>query len=135
MEVEYGLVQHLKADPTLDALLSGRIYPGIAPQGASLPRLTYNRISTQDDQAMDGPAGLPQTRLQIDVWGDSHDAVRAIVARLLALLNGTGGAWGDAWVACSEREDQRTSYEPPVDASDQGVYRESVDLVVAYNED
>lgn len=132
--MEEGLVEYLKADATLASLLGGRIYPGAAPKSATGVRVVYNRLSTGRLLVLDGPSGLPTARMQLDTWGPSAASVRAVVRRLLVLLNGTTGEWGDYYVSCSQVEEQQTDHERPEDASDRGEYRETLDVLVSYDE-
>lgn len=82
------LVAFLRAQATLAALVGTRIYPLSLPQGATLPALTYQGISTVPEASGDNRPTSDTTRLQIDSWGASYEAVREVAAALRAALDG-----------------------------------------------
>jgi hypothetical protein len=131
---EEGLVAYLKADATLTGLIADRLYPGCAPRNAAAPRVTYSRVSTFRPSVLEGHSGMPTTRLQLDVWGDTLATTRAVTRRLLTLLNGYSGAMGDEHAAASLVDDQRTDHERPEDGSDVATYRETLDVLLSYDE-
>jgi hypothetical protein len=93
-----------------------RVYPVLAPSAAPLPRITFQRVTTQADQTLEHPpAGfLDLVRVQVDCWAGSPE-------RAIALAMQARRAMGAA--AFKGRLKSRFSvYEPQ-----SGVYRESAD--------
>lgn len=92
-----ALYAHLTNDAAVAALVGARIYPGVAPADASLPRITYNQIGGQHPQEASGVAGRRRVILQINSWAASDNAAGALSEKVrlaLAGLQGTLGSGG-----------------------------------------
>lgn len=133
MNLETAITAHLKAHPGLSALIGGRVYPLVIPQGAPLPCVTYQRISTPRQYTMGSTATVVNARMQVDAWGDSYASAKATAAAVLAALNHESGQIGagakvfDVLVSLADNE--ADSYEP-----DTGRYRVRIDFRVMYEE-
>jgi hypothetical protein len=93
LTIEAGLVYKLTTTAGLTALISTRTYLERIPQGATLPCLTYQRISTPRLLAHDtsGSAGTAHPRFQFDAWATTYSSAKAITDALRAALNGFSG--------------------------------------------
>lgn len=78
----------------LAGVTGGRIYPLTRPQGATLPCVTYQRVSGQSVQSHSGASGQARSRFQFDVWGRTYDDVAAAGDALRVALIGLRGALG-----------------------------------------
>lgn len=97
--LEEGLFSYLSTYAGLVALIGARVYPMRIPQGATLPCLTYQRISTPRILTHDssGATGdLAHPRFQFDAWSPTQKAAKAITDQLRAALNGKQGSIGTA---------------------------------------
>ena len=95
--LDEGLVEYLKAYAGLASLISARVYLRKIPQGATLPCLTIQRISTPRELTHDssGSTGdLAHPRFQFDAWATTYGSAKAITDQLRAALNGHRGATG-----------------------------------------
>jgi len=65
---------------TLTALVTGRVYPDIAPQGmTALPRITYQQVGGQGLNFIENtPVGKKNGRFQVNVWGATRLQVAAL---------------------------------------------------------
>jgi hypothetical protein len=93
LTIEAGLVYKLTNTVGLTALISTRVYLERIPQGATLPCLTYQRISTPRVHTHDtsGSAGTAYPRFQFDAWATTYASAKAITDALRAALNGYKG--------------------------------------------
>jgi len=93
LSIEAGLVYKLTNTAGITALVSTRVYLETIPQGATLPCITYQRISTPRLTAHDtsGSAGTASPRFQFDAWATTYASARAIADALRAALNGYKG--------------------------------------------
>lgn len=137
MSLHSALYSHLSGVAGVTSLVSTRIYPNVAPQGAALPYVVQQRVSRRQFPNLAGSSGMVRQRHQIDVFSNTQDATEAIVEALRAALDG----WRNTTMGTEALnvlsitlEDVRDSFEPPSDASDTGVHRASIDLVVLYGE-
>jgi hypothetical protein len=57
----------------LSALVAGRMYPDIAPEGSALPRIVYQQVGGQGLSFMDGTLPSKENgRMQIACWATSR---------------------------------------------------------------
>lgn len=111
MSVETGLYSHLVADSDIAALVLNRVYPFRVPQGATLPALTYQRVSTDRRPSLSGPStSRVKAYFQIDCYSESVSDVRDLATKVRLALDGFKGTLGSetgvGGIICeSERED------------------------------
>jgi len=94
-ELEEALTYKLANTAGVSALVSDRIYPGIAPQGAALPYLTYQRVSGPRTYTFDGASGIEAPRIQIDCFAATYSGVKALATAVRAALSALTGNIGD----------------------------------------
>lgn len=70
----------------LGALVSGRAYPVEAPEFCETPYIVYTVISNIPELSLDGPTGAENRRMQIDIWGGSYGAVKALEVAVKAAM-------------------------------------------------
>lgn len=77
MTVEADLFNALKT------LVSNRVYPDIAPNGATTPYITYQQVGGEAIAFVDNLVPSKQNgRFQINVWGTSRSAVAALALQI-----------------------------------------------------
>lgn len=61
----------------LGVLAGGRVYPGIAPEGAATPRITWFVVDAETGWVLSGWDGSQVANLQIDSWaGTKMEAIQ-----------------------------------------------------------
>lgn len=114
LTIEQGLVYKLQNTAGLTALIGTRVYLEQLPQGATLPCLTYQRISTSRVLTHDtsGSSGTAYPRFQFDAWATTYGSAKAIADALRAALNGFKGtitSGADSVVVQASLVDSETS--------------------------
>lgn len=117
ISIEEGIVYQLKNHAGLNALISGRVYPLRLPQSATLPAVTYQRVSTPRELTHDqASGGLAMPRFQFTVIAENFDTAKGIVAQLRAALNGFKGTFGSGGstvsVYASLSDNEVDQYDP-----------------------
>lgn len=122
-----AMLARLRAAAGVTSLVSTRTYWEQAPQGAARPYVTLLDLTPNRPQHFDG-FDLEPSRVQIDVWADSHASKTTIMDAVIAALL-TGGTFNGhifqrADVALGPRDiaGERDGIEP--------VFRKSADLIV-----
>lgn len=87
MTAEEGIVAELLADAAVSALVSARVFR-LLPQNVTYPAISYQRISTERFNTLDGPNDLTQIRIQVDSWAATYAAVKALATAVRQALNG-----------------------------------------------
>ena len=73
--------------PLLTGLVSGRIYPDVAPSGAGLPRIVYQQVGGQAMTYLEG--ALPDkenARMQVVCWASSRFAAANLAKQVEAAI-------------------------------------------------
>lgn len=130
-------VARLKADGTLSALVSTRVYAQIAPKSAGTPpgdHVVLSRISANPVDSHDGASGLVAEQLQISCMGTTMSKAQAIADAVKGSLDGVDGTIGSTTGVRYRRTDERDI--PDLDASNQQrqVYGVQVDFEVWHQE-
>lgn len=86
--IESDLVTHLKADTALASLIGTRIYPMTAPQNVVKPYITYQVISDNSNQCMEGAIYQSDVRFQLDGWSTKYSEVKAIKTAVINAILG-----------------------------------------------
>lgn len=70
----------------LAALVSGRAYPMVAPQGVVKPYIIYHVVSNVPSVSLDGPNGTENRRMQVDVWADTYGGAKTLEGQVKAAM-------------------------------------------------
>jgi hypothetical protein len=95
--IDESLFSYLSTYAGLTALVSNRVFAFKIPQGATLPCVTFQRISTPRVPSHDSVGignELAHPRFQFDAWADSYAGAKAINDQLRAALHGKTGLIG-----------------------------------------
>lgn len=71
----------------LGPLVDRRIYPHIAPQGATVPYIVWQVISAQPQNTLDGTTQHQWLRVQIDVYDTSYDRSIQLSSNIVQALD------------------------------------------------
>jgi len=122
----------LKAYAGLTALISTRVYGMFIPQGATLPCLVVQRISTPRILTMDssGATGdLTSPRFQFDAWATTQLSTKTISDQVRAALNGKTGSTGGVTLRASLANEEAPTWEPEAE-----LYRTRSEFIIWFEE-
>ena len=132
MIIEAALVAELAAAGTT---AGARIYPQPLPQQATLPAITYLRVSTLREHTLTSPDHLPAVRFQLDCWADTLAETLTLKEEVRVALDGfnadsglMGGAGGVVVQAC-HLDNERAVWSPLPNR-----YQATLDFIVKHNE-
>jgi len=126
--IEEGIAAYLIATATVHAVVADRIYHMRIPQGATIPCLTYQRISTPRILTHDssGATGdLTNPRFQFDAWAVTIKAAKAITDILRAALHGRTAATGGVTVRAILADAEEPEWDPGIE-----LYRSRSDYII-----
>ena len=89
MTIEQAIVERLKDQASVTALVGTRIYQLVLPQRPTLPAVRVQVIDEDDPQHLRGPVGKQQSRIQVDAYG-AEAAGYVAVAAIAAAIHGDG---------------------------------------------
>lgn len=109
--------------------------PLYTPQAVSVyPVCTYTCTSVSRPQSQAGGAGIPTAQYLLTCWGPDLDEVNTLSATVRSLFDGYSGEMGNATVRYCAITEETANYNPPVDASDQGIFQRVITLEITYIE-
>ncbi len=118
MSIEQSLYTHLTSDADIASIIGNgdspetyRMYPLRLSQGASLPAITYQRVSGPREYDLAGPTGRARPRMQVDCWATSYSAVKDLASKVIKVLNGLNGNMGGEQVHGVTLEGERDGFE------------------------
>jgi hypothetical protein len=135
-DVATAVRQYLVGKSAVSAIVSSRIYPDTLPQGATLPAVTYTKISTVHEHVLSTLAGLAASRIEFSCFANN----RADANNLASVIQQCGiiahkGTTNSVDIRAVQLEDgQQTYQEPPTDGSQVHRYVTTFDLMVSYQE-
>jgi hypothetical protein len=96
--IESDLYSYLSGVSAVSALAGTRLYPLILPQAPTYPAITYTVQGADRDYTYCGPSGLVKKDIQIDAWGSTYAAAKALQDVLRVALDGFVGLMGNTRV-------------------------------------
>ncbi len=130
MTIRDEIYDRLAGSTDVTSLVSTRIYRQTLPQDATVPALTFTRVSGPRLHISTGPSGMARGTFQIDCWavdaGTAEDLAEAVRQRL------------DGWSATTLNvnnvmlENERDTADWEIGSS--GLHRVILDFVVLHTE-
>lgn len=137
MSLQAALYDELKNNAGVSAIVSTRIYPGVADDDASTPYITFTRISAERLHHMMATSGRARTTIQINSWDDNAKGAHELsdaIREGLDHFDGTLGSAQTATVQLAKLENERDQYEAPIDGSEVGVHSVQQDWAFWHSE-
>lgn len=130
--VEEAVKARLGAVSGVTSLISTRVYPVKLPQSATLPAVTYQRVSTIRENAMAADPGVARTRLQVTCAADSYSGLKAVTEAVRAALQRYRGTVGGVVVLDVFLDNETDLFGE--EENDAGVYLTAQDFIVIHRE-
>ncbi len=90
MSIESDLYSTLAAAAGVTALVSTRIYPGLAPENATVPYVLYSLSNTERLHTLLGSGDDARYQMQIDCVANTYPSGKAVAEAVVAALQGNG---------------------------------------------
>lgn len=90
MSFESDLYAELSGDAGLTALVSDRIYPSHASEGAEAPYVVYAPIFNEAIYALEGAGNMSKVRLQVDCYAEDPDEAASVARAVIAAIPESG---------------------------------------------
>jgi len=138
MTFRQSLVTALNANAGISALVSGRVFPGVVPEGAILPAIAWQVISIPRNRprALGGQNLIPSARVQISVLSkllsdceSTSEAVRQCLDAFTGPLGNTG-----PMVVETILENEQDFHDDLGDATGLAQFRTVLDFLIRYRE-
>jgi hypothetical protein len=129
LTMEGALIDLIKSDGPIAAVVSGRVYPLKRPQGSAYPVIISTRISGQPLYADDGEVGLQNARMQIDSIAENYTDAKDLAQLVRALLTAFSGVHAGIDFSYIMLDEERDLQEGGSDAAEYPV-RIATDFIV-----
>lgn len=135
--IQRAMRDHLAADPDVANLVADRIGPVRAATSRKLPYVTYQIISQSRDYHLLGPSRHVTANVQFDVWSDDAVEADTLANAVRMAFDGFYGVMGDQAVSVEGTTvtGPSTSFEEPVDGSQDGTFRATLEVQIGYIEE
>ena len=133
MDLGEALYRQLSTATLTTQLGSTAIYPLVAPQGKTLPYITYQQISEPRIHASMKDPGLQSPRVQISQWSSSYEQVKLLADKTRNVLQDFSGNLGGGMAV------QRIFFDNEVDLLDMDseagklTYHTAQDYIIWYS--
>ena len=127
--MEEDFVQALLGNAALAALVGTRITWMSRPQGAGLPAVVLQVVSSPRDYTMDRRESLERPLIQIDIWGGDYPTAKITTRAVMAALDTLRTAPFLGAFIETERDNWEAGDGPQSDGSTE-FYRVSLDVRV-----
>ena len=141
MSVEAALFNYLSGISGIAAIVGTRIHPLETPQNGAFPCITYQTISFQHTDSLQGSSGLGTARIQINCWARTVDSVSNGYDSALALrdavrdaTDGFSGTWDTTEIDHAFIVDEGDLFYPSAGVESDKTYGRRIDLEVWHAE-
>jgi hypothetical protein len=129
------LVQYINTVSAVTSLVSTRVYPGVLPQAASLPAITYSQVSAVRVRQLNrGPAGKSRHRVTINCWGSTYAQARSVATAVRQSIDGFQGWWQDTYVGHVTLDNEFDLHDEETGPVSVGLYRIVQDYIIGHLE-
>ena len=90
MTIETDLYTTLTGDAGVTALISDRVYPNPAPEGAAKPLCAYQVVTGSRITTIPGTGDAIRKRIQINCHANTYSSAKAVAAAVVSALEGSG---------------------------------------------
>lgn len=132
--MQEALLALLKADSGITARLGARINWGRRPQSDdTYPACLLQVVSQQPGYNFSAPDGYAQTRVQIDVWGETYGATTLAVRAIKSAISGYRGTQSGVRIGGIFIDGQRDLPDEEVDQNKR-LFRVTLDALIWHSE-
>lgn len=110
------------------------IYPGILPQYAALPALTFFRVSTDRRYHMGGQDKPVAVAFQVECYAQAFDDLRVLAKDVHDAANAAGGTYGNEEVEMVDVIDEGDVFDTDQSSGEDNWFRSTVDLLMWHKE-
>lgn len=118
--VEESIYTRITGDTSIG--VSTRVYPVLAPQSATLPFITYQRVGGETLNHMTGTTGDDHGIYQVDIWAASYSSAKSVALKVRNRLNGWSQS-SSPTIAPITHLSEQDQLESPDDGGDVPLYR------------
>jgi hypothetical protein len=112
---EAFLFQRLTSRTAVSQYISARVYPMVAPSGAALPLVTYQRTAVERPQSLAGNVGNPVVTLQLTTYGTSYSSVKTVAREIRLAVDGWTGTTANVTIQRSTLISEADAVDMPQD--------------------
>jgi hypothetical protein len=128
-DIDTAIYTRMTGFAGLSALVSTRVYRQHAPDGPTLPFITFQRIGAARPITLEGEWGYVRALYYFDVFDDEHTSLKLVVTQVLECLNGLKGTYSGVDIKSILSDDEGDTFETELD-----IHRTTLSFYVTYKE-
>ena len=118
-----GIFTSMAAESTITDLVGQRIYPDRAPQGDTLPYITFDSPTEAGVHHQTGVTRLAETDIQFKIWAATSESRSAVKQAVRAFFDGkTRQTFGSSFCQSVRNTNNQDSIEEPEDGSQNYIF-------------
>ena len=118
-----GIFTAMSAEATITALVGTRIYPDRAPQGDTLPYITFDSPTEGGVPFQEGVADLAETEIQFNIWAATSESRSAVKQAVRAFFDGKiRQTFGSSFCPSVRNTNNTDTIEEPEDGSQNYIF-------------
>ncbi len=128
MSIEADMMTYILTRTAITNLIAARIYNQKLPNDATLPAITYNRISSPRSRTHSGDSNLSKPRIQYSCWGTTPISVMNLADAFEDEFKSFSGTAGSSTVYATIVENRLSLID-----TESKYYHIPIDLMIQYN--
>jgi len=128
MSLHAAIASHLLHDSRVAWLVKDQVYRTFAPQRATYPYITYQKVTESRERHYTAVTGLVSSGLQIDCWSKDSNEVLKVADAIRRSLDGLhhttiGMAPNSITIKAAFLTSSIDDFEVPTEADNRGIFR------------
>lgn len=132
--IETALFTILTGDATVTGLVGKSVYPNLVPQGAQMPAITYQQITSLREHVMTDTLGIVASWYQINCWAESYSEARELSEAVRIALADYSGTVSSRDIKAILLENEGDMPMTTGDVEGRRRYGKNLDFVVWHDE-
>lgn len=132
MAIEKAIRSLIVNDATVNAVVSGRVYPWMHQQGADFPLIVYTLDGTEPTQGIGGHLDLTRAVLTVESIAETYSAAKDLADKVRDVLNDYSGTSETVVIKSLMHDNDTASIDNSMAGGDRGVSIIEAEYVVWY---
>jgi|GEM_PF-4454485 hypothetical protein len=132
MALEIAIRSLIVNDATVNAVVSGRVYPWTHQQGADFPLIVYTLDGTEPTQGMNGHLDLTRAVLTVESIAETYSAAKDLAGKVRSVLNDYSGTSETVVIKSLVHDNDTASIDGSMASGDRGVSVIEAEYIIWY---
>mgnify|MGYP003146824997 FL=1 len=127
MKVGLAIYNILTDNGEVDAIVSGRVFPNVAPQTSTFPFIIYDVEGEDPNDTKDGVSTLDVDNITVSCYSKTYNEASDLALKIRTALDRQSGTFGGVNIQSIQYDGYNDIFD---DNHEDGVYRKAIDFNV-----